>query len=343
MLEQDRQRIVSSILSSIPAGPMASGAALLLFHPFALATAVIGAGAITGTVLLRMLWGQEETQARIIRAMASRFYSPSQAARAAAPVSAVLLQLAARMDELPDGLHSQLQLSEFDENIDVSILDNGQLQQVVKDVTSFLQDAGSLPSASGEPLKVELEPAVVSRLVTDVIDRCIRDTDVPGRHRGEAVELLLAMDAAAVIRLRFDYKWDTKRSCMWKKIDLHMLREILWFPSQQALRQACAALVWAAAPAAAGQPAVEQKETWEGEGEEAAAAEGQQAAAAGEQGEVEGQVEGEAEGEGEQETGGEAEQQQVKQLSADVDKLQLADAAMLAPAPAAAAVAVSLP
>ena len=54
--EEHRQRVVSGILQSVAALGISGGAGLLIFHPVALlATALLDAGALTGTMLVRLI------------------------------------------------------------------------------------------------------------------------------------------------------------------------------------------------------------------------------------------------------------------------------------------------
>ena len=279
---EHRQQIVSGILESVAAVGMAGGAGLLIFHPFALiATAVVGAGALTGTVLVKLIWGTEDVNAAVIKAMGSPFYTPTRQPQLVDTVAmlGLLQRVAGRLRELPVGLRGRVQRAEFDENIDVSLLDKGRLQAVVNDVTSFLQDAGDLPApahiqraaasplSNGGPLPgpssaasagpsppppvssaVQLEPAVVSFIVSSIIQRMLSKTDVDGRPRDAVTEVIVGPDALGLLLLSFDYKWDTKRSCMWRKVDLKMVRRVLWLTEGEVVRAALNALVWEGPP-----------------------------------------------------------------------------------------------
>ena len=308
--EEHRQKIVSGILESVAAVGMASGAGLLLWHPFALiATAVVGAGALTGTVLVKLIWGTEDVNAAVIKAMGSPFYTPTrqpQLQDTAAGLS-LLQRVAGRMRELPAQLRSRVQRSEFDENIDVSLLDNGRLQAVVNDVTNFLQHAGHLPTqlqtasaaaAASTPIghggppsgpsaaasdavtspsspsssDVRLEPATVSYVVSSIIERMLSRSGADGGHRDVLTEVIVGPDALGLLHLSFDYKWDGKRSCMWKKVDLHMVRRVLWITAQHDLRTVLNSLVWQAPPPLS---ASEKRGQQEGEQAEADTAEGE--------------------------------------------------------------------
>ena len=330
--EEHRQKIVSGILESVAAVGMASGAGLLLWHPFALiATAVVGAGALTGTVLVKLIWGTEDVNAAVIKAMASPFYSPTRQPQlqTAAATLTLLQRVAGRFRELPASLRSRLQRAEFDENIDVSLLDNGRLQAVVNDVNNFLRNAGHLPThprtaaasalsnqkpppgppAAASPPRpsgaagcavpspasvaasaIQLEPACVSYVVSSIIERMLNKTGVDGRHRDAVTEVIVGPDALGLVHVAFDYKWDSKRSCLWRKVDLRIVRRVLWLTTQEDLRTALHSLVWEGPPPppvkekAERQPEVEQGEadTAEGEGAERAEVGGGEAGGGGE-------------------------------------------------------------
>ena len=268
--EAHRQQVVTSILESVAAMGMAGGAGLLLLHPFTLmATAVLGAGALTATTLVRLLWGTEDTNEVILRAFSATVYSPTRELTDNALLS-FLLSLAGRMDELSDGVRASIQRSEYDENLDVSVLDQGRLHAVVADVTLFLQDVGQLPHANvpvkqadaaqhrvdeekegqaeaeAEDKGAQVEPLVVHRLVSQVVSDAMANAHQPGRHRGSISELLVCTTSRSIglVRLQYDYKWDTKRSCMWRKVDLHMVRSVLWVDNGSDLQRIIHSLVW---------------------------------------------------------------------------------------------------
>ena len=268
--EAHRQQVVTSILESVAAMGMAGGAGLLLLHPFTLvATAVLGAGALTATTLVRLLWGTEDTTEVILRVFSSPLYSPTRELADTALLS-FLLAVAHRMYEGPDDLRASIQCSEYDENLDVSVLDQGRLHAVVNDVTKFLQDVGQLPHGAGPALQlrptkpkedkkeegqaegetedrgVQVEALVVNRLVSRIVADAMAKVHEPGRHRGSICELLVCTTRRAIglLRLEYDYKWDTKRSCMFRKVDLHMLRSILWIDNGTTLQRIVNSLVW---------------------------------------------------------------------------------------------------
>ena len=267
-----RQQVVTSILESVAAMGMAGGAGLLVLHPFTLmATAVLGAGALTTATLVRLLWGTEDTAEVILRTFSSPVYSPTRELADDALLS-FLLTVAGRMYELPDDLKADIQRSEYDENLDVSVLDQGRLHAVVNDVTAFLQDVGQL-SQSADPAKLveaglrrveekkegqvegseedeergmQVEPLVVHRLVSKIVEEALANAHEAGRHRGAVSELLVCTTSRAIglVQLQYDYKWDTKRSCMWRKVDLHMLRSVLWLHTGTTLQLIIHSLVW---------------------------------------------------------------------------------------------------
>ena len=269
--EAHRQQVVTSILESVAAMGMAGGAGLLLLHPFTLvATAVLGAGALTATTLVRLLWGTEDTTEVILRAFSSPIYSPTRELTDNALLS-FLLTVAGRMNELADDdLRALIQRSEYDENLDVSVLDQGRLHAVVNDVTTFLQDVGQLPHSANpahpaaggagkhdgkeegqadadvEDLGVQVEPLVVNRLVLKIVGDAMAKAHEAGRYRGSVCELLVCTTGCAIglMRLKYDYKWDTKRSCMWRKVDLHMVRSILWVDSGTTMQRIVNSLTW---------------------------------------------------------------------------------------------------
>ena len=260
--EAHRQQVVTSILESVAAMGMAGGAGLLLLHPFTLfATAVLGAGALTATTLVRLLWGTEDTSEVILRAFSAPVYSPTRELTDDALLT-FLLEVAARMYEVSDDLRPLIQRSEYDENLDVSVLDQGRLHAVVNDVTLFLQDVGQPPPADiaikadeknegqadvdVEEQGMQVEPLVVNRLVSKIVGDAMAKAHEPGRHRGSVCELLLCTTSCAIglVQLQYDYKWDTKRSCMWRKVDLQMLRSVLWVDSGTTMQRVINSLVW---------------------------------------------------------------------------------------------------
>ena len=255
--------MVTSILESVAAMGMAGDAGLLLLHPFTLmATAVLSAGALTATTLVRLLWGTEDTTEVILRAFSSTIYSPTRELVADSALLSFLLAVASRMRELSGDLKALIQRSEYDENLDVSVLDQGRLHAVVNDVTSF---APSQPAKPADAIKgkaeeakegqvdggaeengAQVEPLVVHRLVSKIVGDAMANAHSLDRQRGSVCELLLCTASCTVglVSLQYDYKWDNKRSCLWRKVDLHMVRSVLWIVNGTTLQRIINALVW---------------------------------------------------------------------------------------------------
>ena len=281
-----------------------------------LTTAIVGAGALTGGMLVKLIWGTEDVNASVIRAMASPYWSPSRSEETHKGVMGLLQRVAVRMRELPSEWRARVQMAEFDENIDVGLLDQGRLQGVMADVSAFLQDCGSSSSAppstalppppASSPVK--LEAASVSYLVSAIIERMLSKAAVEGRHRDVGVEVIVGAEGVAVLEVRFSYKWDVKRSCMWRKVDLHMVKRLLWMRGEEDMRGILNALVWTA-PQQTGE-GEEETDSTEQKGQEDERTEGGEGDDARSLGRVGGKREGEGdmeeegkEGEGEVEEG----------------------------------------